>query len=190
MEYELDEMRQQMAMLKEKLDNQAIVNDRFIRRSMRESVSTINKRYLIVSVLALVMIPYCYWAFVLLNGLSLGVWIAVVVMMLAVVGFCYFNGRALRDPELMNASLVEAKRRVTKAKKRDNDWLYVGIPMAMAWVVWVAYEMAQKTGSNAIVIGCVAGAIVGAFIGLKVHFKTQRHYSDVLEQIEELEKEA
>gem|GEM_PF-5878359 len=31
---------------------------------------------------------------------------------------------------------------------------------------------------------------MGAFIGLKVHFKTQRHYSDVLEQIEELEKEA
>ncbi len=70
MDYEFDEMRQQMAILKDKLENQTIVNDRFIRRSIKRSVGTINRRYLVIGIVALAMIPYGYWAFVMLNGLS------------------------------------------------------------------------------------------------------------------------
>ena len=75
MDFELDEMRQQMAKLKNKLESQTIVNDRFIRRSIRNSVSTINRRYLVISFIALAMIPYGYWAFVKLNGLSIWLWL-------------------------------------------------------------------------------------------------------------------
>lgn len=71
MDFNLDEMRQQMAILKNKLDNQTIVNDRLIRRAVKNSVSTINKRYLVISIIAFAMIPYGYWAFVKLNGLSI-----------------------------------------------------------------------------------------------------------------------
>ena len=53
MDFELDEMRQQMAILKNKLNEQTIVNDRFIRRAIKHGVSTINKRYLIISIIAL-----------------------------------------------------------------------------------------------------------------------------------------
>ena len=52
MDFELDEMRQQMAILKNKLDDQTIVNDRLIRRAVKNSVSTINKRYLVISIIA------------------------------------------------------------------------------------------------------------------------------------------
>lgn len=97
MDYELDEMRQRMAILKDKLEKQTIVDDRIIRRAISNGASTINKRYLVISIIALAMIPYGYWAFVMLNGLSVALWIACSVMMLMVVAFCYFNGRALRD---------------------------------------------------------------------------------------------
>ena len=53
MDYEFDEMRQQMAILKDKLENQTIVNDRFIRRSIKRSVGTINRRYLVIGIVAL-----------------------------------------------------------------------------------------------------------------------------------------
>ncbi len=100
MDYELDEMRQQMAILKDKLEKQTIVDDRVIRRAIKHGVSTINKRYLVISIIALAMIPYGYWAFVKLNGLSIPLWIASCVMMLMVVAFCFFNGRAMRDSKL------------------------------------------------------------------------------------------
>ena len=188
MDYELDEMRQQMAILKDKLEEQTIVNDRFIRRSIKQGVSTINKRYLVLGIIALVMIPYGYWAFVMLNGLSVGLWLAMCALMLIVVGFMYYNSRDLRDNNLMGGNLLEVKRKVALAKKRDANWLWFGIPMAILWASWAVYEMVQKTGGGEYLVPCcIVGIIVGALIGLKVHFRTQRHYRDVLEQLEDLE---
>ena len=188
MDYELDEMRQQMAILKDKLESQTIVNDRFIRRSIKRNVSTINRRYLVMTIIALAMIPYGYWAFVMLNGLSVALWIALCVLMLAVVGFIYINGSVLRDYNLMGGNLVEVRRKLALAKKRDGNWPWFGIPVAVAWASWAVYEMAQKTGGNEYLVPCcIVGILVGALVGLKVHFKTQRHYRDVLEQLEDLE---
>lgn len=188
MDFELDEMRQQMAKLRNKLESQTIVNDRFIRRSLKHSVSTINRRYLVISFIALAMIPYGYWAFVKLNGLSIWLWLATCVMMLAVVGFCFFNGRDLRDSKLVEGNLKETMHKVVKAKKRDNNWLYVGIPMALAWGVWAIWEMAQKMSNEEYLVPCcIVGLIIGALIGVRVHLRTQRHYRDILDQIEDAE---
>lgn len=191
MDYELDEMRRQMAILKDKLEKQTIVDDRIIRRAIKHSASTINKRYLVISILALAMIPYGYWAFVKLNGLSIQLWIASCVMMLMVVAFCFFNGRAMRDPKLADGNLHDTMQRVATAKRRDNNWLWLGIPMVLAWAVWVGREMAQKMGGEdfkffmPFFIICL---VAGILVGLAVHFKTQRHYRDILEQIEDAEE--
>ena len=188
MDYELDEMRQQMAILKDKLENQTIVNDRFIRRSIKRGVSTINRRYLVIGIIALAMIPYGYWAFVMLGGLSVALWLASCLMMLIVVGFMIYNSRDMRDNALMNGNLLDVKRKVTQAQKRDANWLWFGIPMALAWGAWAVYEMSQKMGDNEYIVPCcIVGVLVGALIGLKVHFKTQSRFSEIIEQIEDLE---
>ena len=44
---QLDEMRQQIALLKAKLDKEAIVNDQLLRQSMRQKMGFINKSALI-----------------------------------------------------------------------------------------------------------------------------------------------
>jgi hypothetical protein len=188
MDYELDEMRQQMAILKDKLENQTIVNDRFIRRSIKRGVSTINKRYLVLGIIALAMIPYGYWAFVMIAGLSVALWLASCLMMLIVVGFMIYNSRDMRDNALMSGNLLDVKRKVTLAQKRDANWLWFGIPMALAWGAWAVYEMSQKMGDNEYIVPCcIVGVFVGALIGLKVHFKTQSRFSEIIEQIEDLE---
>lgn len=188
MDYELDEMRQQMAILKDKLENQTIVNDRFIRRSIKHGVSTINRRYLVIGIIALALIPYGYWAFVMMGELSVALWLASCVMMLLVVGFMIYNSRDMRDHNLMNGNLLDVKRKVTLAQKRDANWLWFGIPMALAWGAWAIYEMAQKMGDNEyIVLFCIVGVLLGALFGLKVHFKTQSHFNEIIEHIEDLE---
>lgn len=188
MDYELDEMRQQMAILKDKLENQTIVNDRFIRRSIKRGVSTINRRYLVIGIIALAMIPYGYWAFVMIGGLSVALWLASCLMMLIVVGFMIYNSRDMRDSALMNGNLLDVKRKVTQAQKRDANWLWFGIPMALAWGAWAVYEMSQKMGDNEYIVPCcIVGVLVGALIGLKVHFKTQSRFNEIIEQIEDLQ---
>ena len=46
--FDLENMRQQMTTLKNKLNKQEIVNDRLMRRSMRNEVNTITRRYYII----------------------------------------------------------------------------------------------------------------------------------------------
>ena len=186
---ELEQMRQQMAILQNKLDNQAIVSDRFIRRSVSHSATTINRRYLVISIVALAMIPYGYWAFVKLNGLSIALWIAMSVLMLAVVGFCIYNGREMRRRDFTSGNLLDTKRKALAAKRRDNNWLWFGIPMATAWAVWVGWEMAQKMGADVkfFIPFFIICSVAGIVMGLAVHFRTQRHYRDIIEQIEDFE---
>ena len=105
----MEEMRQQMIKLKNILEKQEIVNDRLLRSSMRQKMSYINRRYLILSILCLAIIPYSYWAFVMLNGLSLGFWISTCVLML--ISFCYtlYNGRYLSREDLFEKDLLNAR---------------------------------------------------------------------------------
>ena len=82
MDTQFEEMRMQMEMLKSKLDKQEIVNDRILRKSMKKNMNNITRRYTILVVLALLMIPYAYYVFVNMMGYSIGFWIATVVFML------------------------------------------------------------------------------------------------------------
>jgi hypothetical protein len=189
MDTQFEEMRQQMETLKKKLEKQEIVNEHFIRKSMKKSISSINNRYLWLIVLALLMIPYGYYVFVIMMGYSLTFWVATTVFMLICCGYTYWNGKDIRDNQLMGDNLIEVRQKVATAKKRDSDWLMYGIPMLVAWLAFFAYEVYAKGGKEEmmpLLLGGGLGVIIGGTIGLWLHFKTQRNYQDVLDQIEEL----
>ena len=97
MNNEFEEMRQQMNILKEKLQQQDIVNEKVMRRTMKRNVSGINRRYTFVSILCILMIPYSYWAFVSLTGMSIYFWAATSVFMLLCFGYTVYNGRHLNS---------------------------------------------------------------------------------------------
>ena len=190
--FNLEEMRQQMTTLKNKLNQQEIVNDRLIRRSMRNEVSNINRRYNIIMAIGILMVPYGYWCFVKLVGLSIFFWIATSIFMLICAGATFYNSRKISDPGLMSHSLVEARKKVASAKKFESNWLLFGIPAVILWMGWFFYETYQIQGGdfyNGFFWGGCVGGIIGAIIGIKIHFKTQRQYQDVIDQIEDLTAE-
>ena len=100
-DFELENMRQQMVTLKNKLDQQEIVNDRFIRHSMEKTAGNISRRYYIIMAVCLLMIPYSYWAFVKLNGFSIPFWIFTCITMLVSFGGTFYNSRKLGDSNMM-----------------------------------------------------------------------------------------
>ena len=190
--FNLEEMRQQMTTLKNKLNQQEIVNDRLIRRSMRNEVSNINRRYNIIMAIGILMVPYGYWCFVKLVGLSIFFWIATSIFMLICAGATFYNSRKISDPGLMSHSLVEARKKVASAKKFESNWLLFGIPAVILWMGWFFYETYQIQGGdfyNGFFLGGCIGGIIGAIIGIKIHLKTQHQYQDVIDQIEDLTAE-
>ena len=187
--FDLENMRQQMTTLKNKLNQQEIVNDRLIRRSMRNEVNTIARRYYIIMAIGLFMIPYGYWCFVKLSGLSIFFWIVTSIFMLVCVGATFFTLRKINDPNLMNHNLVEARKKVASAKKFEANWLFFGIPAVVLWLGWFLYEVYQIHGGaigNGIFWGGCIGGIIGAICGLSINFRTQRQYQDIIDQIEDL----
>ena len=190
--FNLEEMRQQMTTLKNKLNQQEIVNDRLIRRSMRNEVNSINRRYNIIMAIGILMVPYGYWCFVKLVGLSVFFWIVTSIFMLICAGATFYNSRKISDPGLMSHSLVEARKKVASAKKFESNWLLFGIPAVILWMGWFFYETYQIQGGdfyNGFFLGGCIGGIIGAIIGIKIHLKTQRQYQDVIDQIEDLTAE-
>ena len=190
--FDLENMRQQMTTLKNKLNQQEIVNDRLMRRSMKNEVNTITRRYYIIMALGLFMIPYGYWCFVKLSGLSIFFWIVTCIFMLVCVGATFYTLRKINDPDMMNRNLVEARKKVASAKKFEANWLFFGIPAVVLWMSWFLYETYQLHGgafSNGLFWGGCIGGIIGAICGIKMHFRTQRQYQDIIDQIEDLKAE-
>ena len=190
--FELENMRQQMETLKKKLDQQEIVNDRMIRHSMKNTANNIKRRYYIIMAIAVLMIPYTYFVLVIGQGLSLAFWIATSIFMLICAGATFYNSRKISDPELMSHSLVEARKKVASAKKFESNWLLFGIPAVILWIGWFFYEIYQIQGgdfNNGFFWGGCIGGIIGAICGIKMHFKTQHQYQEVIDQIEDLTTE-
>lgn len=188
-DFELENMRQQMATLKKKLDKQEIVNDHIIRQSMKKAAGSINRTYLWLIVLGLLMVPYGYWVFVKELNFSIAFWIGTSIFMLVCTGANYYNKRNVNDANLMSNNLVDARRRMVRAKKFENDWLFVGIPllvMWLAWFFWEAYKINNNLFNEPISWGACVGAVIGVAIGLSIHFKNQRQYKEIIEQIDEL----
>ena len=186
--FELEAMREQMNTLKKKLDQQEIVNDRFIRHSMKKTAGNISRRYCVIMVLCLLMVPYSYWAFVMLSGYSIPFWIFTCIVMLTSLGATYYNNRNLSDTNLMTNNLVDVRRRMARAKKFDANWLYFGVPGVIIFIGWFMYDAYIQRGydGNGLFWGGVVGGIIGAICGIKIHLKTQRQYQEIIDQIEDL----
>ena len=187
MNNEFEDMRQQMNILKEKLQRQDIVNENVMRRIMKRNVTGISRRYTFISILCILMIPYSYWAFVKLSGMSIYFWAATSIFMLLCFGYTIYNGRHLNS-HLVEKDLVKARSEVANAKKLDRDWLKIGIPIAILWLGYLGYELSKLgLGDNLIptIIILVVCALLGAAIGLKIHFKNQEEYEEIIDEIDD-----
>ena len=192
--FEMDEMRQQMETLKKKLDAQEIVNDRLMRRSMKSTANKIVQRHNVVMAIGILMIPFGYFSFVMTGGLSIPFWIATCIFMILSAAATYYIGFDLRDSRLMQGKLLEVRRKVARAKKLENQWLFISIPLVILWLAWFVYEaMLQNVDGNrsgyGLLVGGAIGGIIGLIIGFSLHFKTQRQYQEIIDQIEDLTEE-
>ena len=187
-EAQFEDMRRQMNTLKNKLEQQEIVNDRIIRRSMKQEASQISRRYNIIMVLCILMIPYTYVVFKMNLELSLTFWIGTSIFMLICAGATYYNSLNIANSNMMSKNLVEVGQKMARAKKFDANWLFFGIPAVIVWLAWLVWELYQQDADAArySLYGVVCGAVLGSVIGIKIHTKTLQQYQNIIDQIEDL----
>lgn len=62
-ENEVNELREQLALFKKRLDQQEIINDRLMRRSMNARLSFLTKTSVITDIIGLLLLPILFVAF-------------------------------------------------------------------------------------------------------------------------------
>ena len=194
---EFEEMRQQLDILKNKLDNQTLINDKLIRQSMLNKMSFM-KKYTWVSFLALLFTYYAYNEVRILFNTSWWFYGFTVLVMTFIVCFdAYINH--VNKKEFLNGDLIAASLQMQRMKKLRKKSLLYGFPLMPIWVSWLFIELyngssAANGGANTslfygAMVGSGVGVIIGVAIGIWLYLRMQRINSDIISQIDELTKD-
>lgn len=114
---ELQELKSQFDLLKEKLEKQQIINESLIQESMKQKISYVEKYYKLLFTMYAIVSPLMAIMLVCINVH----WAFIVFIMLALVVelAMYYKGyRKLNPKELMVLGYIDAIERVSKFKKQ------------------------------------------------------------------------
>lgn len=186
---ELNEMKEQISLLRRKLEKETIVNEKLIRTSMRDKLKAVKLRSYILCAIVLISCPV--WTTPIFNFHSpwfIGVTIA--FLLIAVVYEIYCN-QLLSTQNYIAGSLVDEARKLNRYKQLGRQWHWFSIPFLCIWLPWFVYEATSMGGFfvKNILIGGLIGGTIGGIIGWSIYKKGQNAVSEVIGQIEELTEE-
>ncbi|MBE6206473.1 MAG: hypothetical protein E7133_05330 [Rikenellaceae bacterium] len=186
---ELEQMREQLQLLKEKLAREHIVNDRVMRRAVRDKISGVQQRSVAMSIFGTFAIP-----FVIVTLLMTGFSTCYVVMtgaflIISVITELY-TMMMLRSRDLRSGNLLSAGIQAARVKRLQQRWLIIGLLFVAVWLSWGAYELhtlfPNAEEFHAMLISGAVGGVIGGVIGGVVYRRNQRELSEIIDQIEDL----
>ena len=190
---ELQDMREQMALLKETLQKEQIVNDKLLRDAMRSKVSSIHRRAWIVAACALYVVTFGVWAF---HSCGFSWWVIGFTVLLML----YSTFETYRIHSRMAASrvLTDDLRTVAHAAKRLKqdyiDWLKKGIVLSIVMVLGFALDIlfghtifseSSLTARLAVLAVLLVSSGTGFAIGYGMHRRVLSLCDDIIRQVEE-----
>lgn len=190
--HELEEMRAQLGMLKDKLEKQTIINETHIHNSMKSKMSDINKTVTGTIIAGVFSLCYSTWFFYW-QDFSLAFVIATFVMLAVCLGITIAQRVILGKMDFSQGNLVETAEKLSKIKKHYQDWYKIAIPMLIVWFGWMMYEMINIYGMESpmaigFCCGALIGGVIGGIIGMRINRKVARKATEILDQIAELQQ--
>ncbi|MBR4924669.1 MAG: hypothetical protein IKZ61_02860 [Prevotella sp.] len=188
---ELEEMRQQIKALKEKVERNGVLNERLVRKSVQDKMKSIH--ITIYKLFAMVLIAIPLWVFIKYqHNLSWYYTIFTILMMLVSVFFDWYINRI--DVSKMGDDMKKTANELLKMKKQralqEKIALLLVVPL---WLVWTVFEfrssITDPVMANGLLIGMIIGVIIGMIVGLSIYFKMQRKNTEMLEEIESITEE-
>ena len=182
---ELEAMRGQMQLLKQKLETQEIVNDQLIRNAMSGKMSWIRK-YIWFELL--VLFPVCILNFVGLKVMNpgLSIWPIASILLLVLVEILldfYINNMSASDWQSEN--LLQTANKLVRMKKLRLWQVGLSLPVAIALFIWLFSGFEDEVMFYTI-IGGIVGGVIGLTIGIAILIKMQSTNDSLISQIREM----
>ena len=183
---ELNEMKEQISLLRRKLEKETIVNEKLIRASMRDKLKEVKRRSYILCAVAIGVCPL--WATPIFDFHSIWFMGVTIAFLFIAVAYEIYCNQLLSTQNYSNGNLIDEARKLNRYKQLSRQWHWFSIPFLFIWLSWFVYE-ATSVGdfhTNNILIGGLIGGTIGGVIGWSIYRKGQNAVSEVIEQIEEL----
>ena len=190
---ELDDLRQQINDLKNKVDQQGRLNEARVMKAIQGKMRSVHSTIVALAILAVLAIPF-YVMMKYQVGLSWPLIIFTIVFLLASVTSDFFINRM--NVSHMGDDLVETANKLVKMKKNRIIGQRIGIGIAILWLIWFSYEYFMLNLSHSgveaawgSIAGILVGAVIGGIIGIRIFNKMQRTNDEMIDQINELTHE-
>lgn len=186
---ELQEMREQLAALKEKLNKQEMVNDRLIRDILIKKKKNVDKNIWIVGICGLFTVTIGNWTF---SDLGVSTWflIGTTVLMLASFLLTIIPHNWVKKADIQSGNLLVAAKQARRLRKLYKDLEIIGIVLAVIWLAWLFVEFSAVIENKQmlyILVGAAAiGGIIGGIIGLVLSRQTIHTLDEMIQEIEEM----
>ena len=195
---ELEQMREQMQVLRNKLDTQEIVNEKLVKNSVKSKMSWIKKlvyfEFLLVPFTALM-------AYVLKEMFNLS-WFtyAFIVVLCAIDAVCDYriNVASLDLEKVEKHNLSDTLQKLVAMKQMRAKSFFIMMLLSIPLFMWASIEMWQNisTSTNTfntnILYGGLVGGIIGFFVGIyisiRIYRKMQATNDEIIAQLEEFYK--
>lgn len=185
---DFEDMRQQIGLLKSKLDGQRIVNEDIIRHVVQQKMYQVNRIGWGIVAIGLLEIPLVLWVFRSLCGFS---WLFCIVTALYVLATVLFQLKLNVDVQRQlrpDADLLAVGQRLVQLRKLNVKQLFVALPFSVLWTCYFLWEAYQKQHIGPLgfeVIACIVlfGVAMGLVVGLATFFKRYNAMKDVISQI-------
>lgn len=190
--HELLEMKAQLALLTQKLEQETIVNQRLIRRSMKDKAYKLRRRIIEESIVCLIMIPFSLWLVPQFTKASMHFCLFMAAFMVLALCYNYYMYRQFHPKIFTEGNLIEARKATLKFKRLTLRWTYfIGLPFLMVFIPWFIFEKTQSYQGELLKIVLISGGIgflIGGILGICQLMKTLRTTDEILRQIEDLEE--
>lgn len=192
---ELNELRNQMAAMKQSLENYSIVNQRLMRTVMKQRSGWNN--YVIAEIigapfLALLMIGLC-------SLIHISMWIAYTII-IAMILSTYVDWKStmrILPADINSLSLMELKKKLQKQKYYRKIQLLVELPLSLAWAAWFLIEYLHQQDAFKNLSEVAWGSVIfmvfmlalSAIVVIILYKKAQQTNDRIIDDIEHTDKE-
>ncbi len=179
---ELEEMRAQLGLLKAKLEKEIIVNERLMRRTMKERMHPVmREKWLFVGLglFAMLLITFSSAYIGVPDGLK---YFALVFCVAEILYTLYAYGD-LRSEDFLTLDPVSLKRKLIRFRRLNLRCLFVSIPFL---IVFIGGYLMSIGNNRAAVVGCLVGVAIGGVYGVRTLMRRMQTLREVMVQIEEL----
>lgn len=189
---EIEEMRSQISLLRNKLEKQQIINDSMIAAAIKDKVAAIEWRTRIPLVAGIFALIYCPFAFGHILQTSVPFIVFTELMLACEMAVTLWQVHLIPTAADRGADIAEFVRRIDRFDRCRKRQLVAGMIMITVFFAWFLKDLAANYSAEefyGMLVAVSVGLVVGLAVGLKNYFGISRRLRDVRRDAEMLRQE-